>query len=101
MPEDTLGGPFGFTVSDIETSAGSLTLSASSSDPAVVPSGNITFSGSGRNRFVTVQPATNQNGTAQITVVLHDTAGGASSNTLSLTSNPVNGLPFISSIAHP
>ena len=55
-------GPLEFTVGDVETAAGSLTVSGSSSNPTLVPNANIVFGGSGANRTVTVTPAANQNG---------------------------------------
>src|SRR5205823_11306153 len=67
IDEDTSTGALSFTVGDGETAAGSLTLSGSSSNPALVPNGNIGFGGSGANRTVTVSPAVKQNGTWTIT----------------------------------
>jgi hypothetical protein len=61
-----------FTIGDIETAAGSLTLSGGSSNPTLIPNGNIVFGGSGANRTVTVTPATGQSGTATITVTVSD-----------------------------
>jgi hypothetical protein len=65
-------------VADEETPAGSLTLSASSSNPALVPSGGIVFGGSGGNRTVKVTPAANRSGSATITVVVSDGTASAS-----------------------
>ena len=48
-------GTLNLLVADVETPAGSLTLSATSSNTAVVPLGNISFGGSGANRTVTIQ----------------------------------------------
>ena len=56
-----------FTIGDMETAAGTLTVSGTSADTARIPNANIVFSGSGANRFVTVTP-TNTGGTATITV---------------------------------
>jgi hypothetical protein len=61
-----------FTISDPETAAGSLTLSASSSDVTLVPLSGITFGGSGGNRTVRLTPAANQSGTADITITVND-----------------------------
>ena len=47
-------GTMNLLVGDVETPAGSLTLSATSSNTAVVPLGNISFGGSGANRTVTI-----------------------------------------------
>jgi Ca2+-binding RTX toxin-like protein len=47
-------GTVNLLVNDVETPAGSLILSATSSNTAVVPLGNISFGGSGANRTVTI-----------------------------------------------
>ena len=52
-----------FTVSDPDTALNLLTLSRGSSNPALVPTNNIVFGGSGANRTVTVTPAAGQTGT--------------------------------------
>jgi hypothetical protein len=67
-----------FTVGDAETPAANLTLSASSANPALVPTGNVVFGGSGSNRTVTVTPAPGQTGVAPITVTVSDGANTAS-----------------------
>jgi Ca2+-binding RTX toxin-like protein len=56
-------GTVNLLVGDVETPAGSLTLSATSSNTAVVPLGNITFGGSGANRTLRVK-ANMQSGVA-------------------------------------
>ena len=61
-----------FIVGDAETAADALTVSGSSSNTALVPNGNIVFGGSGSNRTVTVTPALNQLGTANITLTVSD-----------------------------
>src|SRR5437867_2859250 len=48
--EDTVVGPLAFTVRDVETPATSLTLSADSSNPSLLPATNIFFGGNGTNR---------------------------------------------------
>jgi hypothetical protein len=76
-PVGTAAGPFAFTVGDVETAAGSLTLSAASTNPTLVPVGNIVFGGSGASRTVTVTPAPAENGSATITVTVSDSDGTA------------------------
>ena len=68
----TAVGPLSFTVGDVETAAGSLTVSGSANNPTLVPNANITFGGSGANRTVTVTPVAGQTGTATITVPVND-----------------------------
>src|SRR5439155_15113715 len=45
-------GPLAFTVSDAQTPLTSLTVSASSSNPTLVPNANIVLGGSGGNRKI-------------------------------------------------
>ena len=92
-------GPITFTVGDVETAVGSLTVSGSSSNTTLVPNGNIVFGGSGANRTVTITPAANQNGTATITVTVSD--GQLSTPTsFQLTVNATNTAPTITAIAN-
>src|SRR6185436_848955 len=60
--EDTLA-VISFTISDLETPAGSLVVSAVSSNTNLVPNTNIVFSGTGNNRTATAIPVTNGFGT--------------------------------------
>ena len=71
MLEDTvLTVPF--TIGDVETAALSLNLSATSTNPAVLPTNNIFFSGAGANRTVTFVPLPNQFGTSLVSVAVSD-----------------------------
>src|SRR5256714_13578849 len=70
--EDTPTAALAFTVNDAQTAPGSLTVSGSSGNTTLVPNANIVFGGSGANRTVTVTPATDQTGTAAITVTVSD-----------------------------
>jgi Concanavalin A-like lectin/glucanases superfamily/Domain of unknown function (DUF1929)/Bacterial Ig domain len=97
--EDTATGAIGFTVGDAETAVGSLTVSGSSNNTTLVPNANIVFGGSGANRTVTVTPAANQNGIANITVTVSD--GQLSTPTsFQLTVNAVNDAPTITAIVN-
>ena len=96
-PEDTAAGPIGFTVGDVETAPGSLVVTASSDDQALIPNGNITFGGSGASRTVTVTPAAEQTGTATITVTVSD-GTDTGTDTFDLTVTSVNDVPTISDI---
>ena len=64
-----------FTVGDAETAAGSLTLSATSSNPQLVPISNIVFGGSGASRTVTVTPAAGLSGSSRIYIIASDANG--------------------------
>ena len=97
--EDTPVSAIPVTVGDLETPASSLTVSGSSSNGSVVPNGNITFSGTGSSRAVTVMPAPNQFGTTTIAVTVSDGIASTSTSFL-LTVVAVNDPPTIASIAN-
>ncbi len=61
-----------FSISDPETSASSLTVSAASDNLALVAASGIVLSGTGTNRTVTVTPVTGQTGVANITLTVGD-----------------------------
>src|SRR6185295_11621194 len=96
IPEDTSTN-LTFTIGDVDTPTGSLTLSANSVNQTLMPNSNIGFSGSGSSRTVSILPATNRFGSAAITIIVSD-GSLSSSNTFTLTVNPVNDPPTISSI---
>ena len=98
--EDAPGVAIPFTISDGETTADNLTVTGSSSNQGLVPNANITFGGSGADRTVTVATATNQFGTANITITVSDPDGASTTNGFVLTVNPVNDPPTISHIAN-
>jgi len=97
--EDTATAPIAFTVSDIETSAASLSLSAVSSNPTLVSTSNIVFGGSGSNRTVRLTPTTNEFGNTLITVTVTDAGSTTTSQSFLLTVTPVNDVPTLDAIA--
>lgn len=70
--EDTASAVIPFTIGDVDTPVGSLTVTATSSNPTLIPVGNIVLAGTGANRTVRVTPAANQNGTATVTLNVSD-----------------------------
>lgn len=96
-PEDT-AITVSFTVGDAETAAGSLTLSALSSNGTVAPVSGIAFGGSGANRTATITPASNQSGSSTITIRVSDGTTMASSS-FSLTVDAVNDAPTVAAIS--
>lgn len=100
IDEDATLAAVAFTVGDVETAAGSLTLSAASSNTTLVPVANVVFGGTGANRTVAVTPAANQFGSALITITVRDADGGTATEEFTLTVNGVNDAPTISTIAN-
>ena len=94
--EDQNTGALAFTVGDAQTPAGSLTLSAASTNLALVPLANIVFGGSGASRNVTVTPLANQFGVANITITVTDAGSAIGTTTLDVNVNPVNDAPSFS-----
>jgi uncharacterized repeat protein (TIGR01451 family) len=87
-----------FTVQDVETLAGNLAVTGSSSNKLLVPDSNITFGGSGTNRALIVTPAPNRTGSSEITVTVSDGATNRSASFF-LTVTSAGDAPTISSIA--
>src|SRR5688500_1864989 len=61
-----------FAIADSESDAAGLGVSATSSNPALVPANAVTFGGSGATRSLTITPAAGRTGTATITVTVSD-----------------------------
>jgi hypothetical protein len=97
--EDGAAGPLNFTVGDAETAAGSLVVTGASSNPGLVPTAGIVLVGSGASRTVTVTPAANQSGTAQITLTVSDGSATASLS-FTVTVNSVNDAPTLAALSN-
>jgi VCBS repeat-containing protein len=79
---DDHSGTVNLTVDDAESQAAGLTLSAASSNPALVPTGNVVFAGNGAARTMTVSAVDGRSGTAILTVTVSD---GQDSGTVQVT----------------
>jgi uncharacterized repeat protein (TIGR01451 family) len=99
LEDSAAGTTIGLAIGDVETAATALVMSATSSNLALVPIGNITFEGSGASRTVKVVPATNQFGASLITLIVTDGDGGSTNDTFLLTVIPVNDPPTLATNA--
>lgn len=72
MAKSTVSAPIPFTVGDLETAPGALTLIAASTNTKLLPVTGIRFTGSGANRFVTMTPLANATGVATISITVKD-----------------------------
>lgn len=97
--EDTATASIPFTVGDAETAVGSLTVTAASSDQALVSSGGIALGGSEASRTVVLTPEPDASGSTTVTLTVSDGELSASTSFL-LTVNAVNDPPMISAIAN-
>jgi hypothetical protein len=88
-------GPVQVTVGDAETPASDLVVTATSSNTTLLPNGNITIGGSGSNRTLGLNPASNQTGSTTITVQVSD---GHKTATRQFTVTVTNTAPTISSV---
>ena len=79
---DDHSGAINLTVGDVDSGATALTLSASSSNPTLLPAGNIAFAGSGAARTVTASAVAGRTGTAVVTITVSD---GQATSTVQLT----------------
>lgn len=82
IDEDAATRPIAFTVGDQETAAAELVVTALSDNQVLVPDIKIVIGGNGADRTVTITPALNQSGVANITLTvsdgLHDVVQGFS-----------------------
>lgn len=97
-PEDTVLGPLTFMVADLETDAGSLNVTALSSDLGVVDLSGITLGGSGASRTVTLTPVAGASGPTTITLRVSD-GDLAAEVMFTLTVTAVNDAPTLSAVA--
>ncbi len=84
-----------------------LTITATSSNPALIPDPTITYTNGDATGTLTLAPAANASGTAKITVTLQDDGGILSDGndtlirTFTVTVTPVNDAPTLDAIADP
>jgi len=89
---------FPFQISDYETAAASLTVTAFSGDTNLVMNSKLVPGGSGASRTLTVTPVTNTYGATTISVVVTDANNGKATNTFTLTVTHVNQAPYFPSL---
>lgn len=65
-------GPLPFVVSDRETLESALTVTATSSNPALIPTANLALTGGGQERVLVATPLPYQSGVATVTITASD-----------------------------
>ena len=97
IAEDTPTAALAFTIGDIDTPVGSLTVTGSSNATTVIPNANIVITGTGASRTVTLTPAPDQSGLAVITLTVSDGTTNVPMS-FAVTVNPVSDPPTITAI---
>ena len=98
IDEDTVS-KVNFTVSDQDTAAGSLTITAKSDTQSIVPDANLVTANDNGNASLTITPASNANGNVKITISVKDQDDHVATKEFTLTVTPINDAPVISSVA--
>ncbi len=97
--EDASSPALTFTIGDAQTDAGSLAVSASSSNNTLFTDGGLVLAGDGAERSVTLVPEANASGSATITLTVSDGVF-STSRSFEVTVNPVNDAPTIGAVAN-
>ena len=95
VDENSTLAPLPFTVTDAQFPPSSLSFSATSSNPVLVPAASIGFSGDGTDELVSVSPALGQVGSTSITLSVSD-GTVSNSTTFVLTVTPPPGIALTS-----
>jgi len=98
--EDTALNNVTFTIGDTQTAAADLQVTATSSNTTLIPNASIVITGSGADRTISLTPASNESGTATITVTVEDANGGTTTETFVVTVTAANDLPTIAAISN-
>lgn len=101
ISQDTSTGTLYVVVGDMETAFTALSLTASSSNPMVVPSSasHLELGGFNAQRTITVTPAPGQTGTSVITLSVADGESLVTSSSFSVTVTTPNSAPVLSGLA--
>ena len=95
IAEDSAAGPLAFSVADGQTAAASLTVTASSSNAALLPNASLILGGSDGSRTISFTPLADANGTTTVTVTVSD-GQYSSSTSFTVTVQAVNDAPVLS-----
>jgi len=91
--------PYLFTVSDVEDSAASLSVTYKTGSTAFLPQSGMELTADGGSRTLTLTPVTDKSGTVNVTITVTDSDGGSVTKIIPMTINAVDDPPAISSIA--
>lgn len=89
LPQDTTTPVLNFQVSDTDSGASAVTVTATSSDAVIVPAEGIVLGGGGANRTLQITPAPEVFGDATITIRAADPGGLVAEQAIRVTVNGV------------
>lgn len=89
LPQDTTTPVLNFQVNDTDSGAGNVTLTATSSDPSIIPAEGVVLGGSGADRTLQITPAPEAFGTATVTIRATDPGGLTAQQAVRVTVNGV------------
>ena len=89
LPQDTATPVLTFQVSDADSGVNAVTVTATSSDPSIIPAAGVVLGGSGANRTLQITPAPEAFGNAMITIRAVDPDGLFAQQVLGVTVNGV------------
>ncbi len=93
VDEDTTRITLPVTVNDRDTPAGSLLVSATSSNTALIPQSVIGLEGTGSDRLLTLRPVADQFGETMVTITVEDEGGVVRSTSFIVHVDAVNDAP--------
>ena len=85
--QDTVVGPIEFGITDRESDAGALELTAAADSGSVFPADGLELGGSGTTRTLTLTPLESATGVTAITLTLTDPDGATATRTFRVTVN--------------
>jgi sugar lactone lactonase YvrE len=94
IAEGSSTGAVAFTLSDPDTAASTLTVTATASNAVLVPAGAIVLGGAGASRTIDITPAAGESGNSTITIEVFD-GSSTSSQSFQLTVVASNQAPVI------
>jgi hypothetical protein len=89
VDQDSLSAPVPFTLVDEDTAAIALVVTATASDPMLLPPDGIVIEGTGSARTLRVRAAEEATGTTTVIVTVRDPTGQTGQGTLTVRVNPV------------
>jgi hypothetical protein len=89
LPQDTSTPVLNFQVADADSGAGSVTVTATSSDASIIPAAGIVLGGSGASRTLQITPTPEMFGNATITIRATDPDGLTAQQAIRVTVNGV------------